>query len=50
MYRNKDKLVLMCAVGRRDIANIKKVILNIDRKAFVIVTNSREVLGAGFKS
>ena len=50
MYKNKDKLVLMCAVGRRDIANIKKIILNIDRQAFVIVTNSREVLGAGFKS
>ena len=49
MYKNKDKLVLMCAVGRRDIANIKKLIKNIDREAFVIVTNSREVLGIGFK-
>ena len=45
----QDKLVLMCAVGRRDIANIKKLIKNIDREAFVIVTNSREVLGIGFK-
>ena len=49
MYKNKDKLVLMCAVGRRDIANIKKLIKNIDKEAFVIVTNSREVLGIGFK-
>ena len=49
MYENKNKLVLMCAVDRRDIANIKKLILSIDKDAFVIVTNSREVLGYGFK-
>ena len=49
MYESKDKLVLMCAVGRRDIANIKKLIENIDKEAFVVVTNSREVLGIGFK-
>ena len=50
MYKNKEKLILMCAVGRRDIANIKKLIKNIDKDAFVVVTNSREVLGAGFKN
>jgi len=50
MYKNKEKLILMCAVGRRDIANIKKLIMKIDKDAFVVVTNSREVLGAGFKS
>ena len=49
MYQNKEKLILMCAVGRRDIANMKKLIINIDKNAFVIVTNSREVLGVGFK-
>ncbi len=49
MYKNKDKLVLICAVGRRDIANIKKMIKNIDKEAFVVVTNCREVLGMGFK-
>ena len=50
MYKNKEKLILMCAVGRRDIANIKKLIKHIDKDAFVVVTNSREVLGAGFKN
>lgn len=49
MFENKDKLILMCAVGRRDIANIKKLIMSLDRDAFVVVTNSREVLGYGFK-
>lgn len=50
MYKDKEKIILMCAVGRRDIANIKKLIKAIDKDAFVVVTNSREVLGAGFKS
>ena len=50
MYKNKEKLILMCAVGRRDIANIKNLIMKIDKDAFVVVTNSREVLGDGFKS
>ena len=49
MYENKNKLILMCAVDRRDIANIKKLILSIDKDAFVVVTNSRDVLGYGFK-
>lgn len=49
MYKNKEKLILMCAVGRRDIANIKKMIKKIDKEAFVVVTNCREVLGIGFK-
>lgn len=50
MYKNKEKTILMCAVGRRDISNIKKLIKSIDKDAFVVVTNSREVLGAGFKN
>lgn len=49
MYTDTEKLVLICAVSRRDVANIKKLILDIDKNAFVIVTNSREVLGYGFK-
>lgn len=49
MYTEKEKLILMCAVGRQDIARIKKLIKDIDKNAFVVVTNSREVLGYGFK-
>ena len=46
MYTNDNKLILMCAVTRKDVAStIKK----IDKHSFVIVTNSREVLGQGFK-
>ncbi len=49
MYKGNNKMILMCAVGRNDIANVKKMIIDIDKNAFIIVTNSREVLGVGFK-
>lgn len=49
MYTNKEKLVLICAAGRHDVANVKQLVLKIDPNAFLIVTNSREVLGYGFK-
>lgn len=49
MYTNNDKLILMCAVRRNDIGNIKELIREIDKNAFIIITNSREVLGYGFK-
>ena len=49
MYTSKEKLVLMCAAGRHDVANVKQLVLRIDPDAFLIVTNSREVLGYGFK-
>ena len=49
MYTNKNKLVLMCAIGRRELAELKSSIKEIDPNAFLIITNSREVLGTGFK-
>lgn len=49
MYTGKEKLVLICAASRLDITKIKNIVYEIDPKAFVIVTNAREVLGEGFK-
>ena len=49
MYTNEEKLILMCAVTRKDLANTLQIIKKIDKHSFVIVTNSREVLGLGFK-
>lgn len=48
MYTNNDKLILMCAVRRNDISGVKQLVKKIDSNAFIIVTNSREVLGIGF--
>ncbi|MCI8384613.1 MAG: YitT family protein [Clostridia bacterium] len=49
MYTNEEKLVLMCATSRREIAKIKMIARKIDPQSFIIITNSREVLGLGFK-
>ncbi len=49
MYTKENKLVLLCAATRRDIERIKIVARKIDPKSFIIITNSREVVGLGFK-
>lgn len=50
MYTQKEKLVLMCAASRGDVARVKNIARNIDPKSFIIITNSREVVGLGFKN
>lgn len=49
MYRDEKKLILMCAIPRKDIGKIKQVAQNIDPHSFLIITNAREVFGLGFK-
>lgn len=49
MYTNEEKLVLMCATSRGDISKVKMIARKIDPESFIIITNSREVVGLGFK-
>ena len=49
MYTDEQKLVLICAASRGDVARVKQVVRKIDSKCFMIVANAREVLGLGFK-
>ena len=49
MYTNKDKLVLMCAAYRNDVAKIKMIARKVDPRSFIVITNSREVVGQGFE-
>ena len=49
MYTNEDKLVLMCAESRGDISKIKMIARKIYPDSFIVITNSREVVGLGFK-
>ena len=49
MYTNKDKLILMCATARRDVGKVKQIAKQIDPNCFMVITNSREVVGEGFK-
>jgi len=48
MYKKEEKLVLMCAASRRDVGRIKLEAREMDPNCFIIITNSREVLGLGF--
>lgn len=49
MYTGKEKIVLMCAVYRNDVAKIKIIARKIDPRSFIVITNSREVVGQGFE-
>ena len=49
MYKDKNKLILMCAASRRDVYKIKDLAKKIDNNCFIVVANAREVLGKGFK-
>ncbi len=48
MYSGEEKCVLYCVVDRKQIVDIKDIVAEIDRDAFVIVSDAREVLGEGF--
>ena len=39
----------MCAASRGDVAKVKDTARKIDPQSFIIITNSREVVGLGFK-
>ena len=49
MYTGREKLVLMCAAYRNDVAKIKMIARKIDPRSFIVITNSREVVGQGFE-
>ena len=50
MYTGTKKEVLLCVLDRRQIPKLKAMVKSVDMKAFVIMTDVREVLGEGFKS
>ena len=50
MYTYNDKMMLLCVGSRNQMAKIKKIVLDTDPKAFIIIFNAREVLGKGFKT
>ena len=48
MYSGNDKMVLYCVVSKKEIVRVKEIVGEADPKAFVIVSDAREVLGEGF--
>lgn len=49
MYRAEEKELLLCVASRREVREIRKIVKEIDKNAFLIITNAREVYGEGFK-
>lgn len=49
MYRQEEKKLLLCVVSRNEVREIRKIVNAIDKEAFLIITNAREVYGKGFK-
>ncbi len=48
MYSGEEKCMLYCVVSKKEIVDLKEIVVEIDPHAFVIVSDAREVLGEGF--
>lgn len=48
-FTGENKIVIMCVSKRRDLERIKSISKKIDKNAFIVVTDAREVYGLGFK-
>ena len=48
MYSGQEKNVLFCVVSKKEMPQVRDIVHQIDSKAFVIVSDVREVLGEGF--
>lgn len=49
-YEQKDIKVLFCVVNRRQVAELTDIVKDIDKDAFMIVSEVHDVLGYGFRS
>lgn len=48
-YTGEDKKMLMCVARAHEVSSIRKIVAKYDSKPFIIITDSSEVLGQGFK-
>lgn len=48
-YQGANRRVLYCVVTRNEIVTLKRLISQIDPRAFVVITDTNEVLGEGFE-
>lgn len=47
-YTGNTREVLLCVISRSEVSELKSAITEIDKDAFVIISNVHEVLGEGF--
>lgn len=50
MYTGRSGRVLMCAIRKYELTTLKKLIYSVDKNAFVIISDAKEVMGNGFES
>lgn len=48
MYLKTDKKILLTVVDRTQIPTIRKIAKDVDKKAFIVITDVRQALGEGF--
>lgn len=48
MYSGKQSVMLFCVASRKEVAEIKQIIKQIDKNAFIVTTDAIETLGKGF--
>ncbi|WP_158572749.1 MULTISPECIES: YitT family protein [Anaerotruncus] len=49
MYTKTEKNILMTVIKKQQITQLRKIVLQIDPSAFIIVSEATEVLGEGFQ-
>ena len=49
VYTGEQKAVLLCAIIKRQIVELKKIVKTLDKDAFVIISETREGVGLGFE-
>jgi uncharacterized membrane-anchored protein YitT (DUF2179 family) len=47
-YKGTERTILFCVVSRRELAQLREIVKALDPKAFMVVTDAKEVLGHGF--
>lgn len=48
MYTDQEKLTLLCVGSRTEAYEMQSIAKEIDKEAFIIILNAREVIGKGF--
>jgi uncharacterized membrane-anchored protein YitT (DUF2179 family) len=48
-YSGQQREVLLCVVSRREVTQLKNLVREFDKNAFMTITDTYEVLGEGFK-
>ena len=48
-YSKEEKDVVMCACNNKEMVIIRRLIKQVDKKAFLVIMESNEVVGEGFK-